>query len=89
MRELDQHGGKNIVVKLYLYRLPLCGLPLGWAVTVMVTRNVTHNITQEVLWLSRWKAADLYLRDIEALRWELSIQECSDELGTALGQDHA
>ncbi|MDQ8936499.1 phosphoenolpyruvate carboxylase [Acinetobacter rudis] len=50
--------------------------------------NVTHQVTQEVLWLSRWKAADLYLRDIEDLRWELSVQSCSDELKTALGYDH-
>ncbi len=46
--------------------------------------NVTHKITQEVLWLSRWQAADLYLRDIENLRWELSIQHCSDELAQEL-----
>ncbi len=51
--------------------------------------NVKHHITQEVLWLSRWKAADLYLRDIEDLRWELSLQNCSDELKQALGKDHS
>ena len=51
--------------------------------------NVTHQITQEVLWLSRWKAADLYLRDMEDLRWELSIQQSSDELIQALGTPHA
>ncbi|WP_443612667.1 phosphoenolpyruvate carboxylase [Acinetobacter pseudolwoffii] len=50
--------------------------------------NVTHNVTQEVLWLSRWKAADLYVRDIENLRWELSIQQCSTEISEALGQNH-
>ncbi|WP_173911980.1 phosphoenolpyruvate carboxylase [Acinetobacter sp. Marseille-Q1618] len=50
--------------------------------------NVTHNITQEVLWLSRWKATDLYVRDIEDLRWELSIAACSDELKHALGGEH-
>ncbi|QIO10229.1 phosphoenolpyruvate carboxylase [Acinetobacter lanii] len=50
--------------------------------------NVTHNITQEVLWLSRWKAADLYVRDIEDLRWELSIQHASLELTEALGKAH-
>lgn len=50
--------------------------------------NVTHQVTQEVLWLSRWQAADLYLRDIENLRWELSIQTCSEELKQALGLDH-
>ncbi len=50
--------------------------------------NVTYNITQEVLWLSRWKAADLYLRDIEDLRWELSIEAYSNELHQALGYSH-
>ena len=50
--------------------------------------NVTHNITQEVLWLSRWKATDLYVRDIEDLRWELSIEACSNELKQALGKSH-
>ena len=50
--------------------------------------NVTHTVTQEVLWLSRWKAADLYVRDIENLRWELSIQQCSPEISSALGQPH-
>ncbi|MBB6364116.1 phosphoenolpyruvate carboxylase [Acinetobacter lwoffii] len=50
--------------------------------------NVTHTVTQEVLWLSRWKAADLYVRDIENLRWELSIQQCSPEISEALGQPH-
>src|SRR5690606_13600771 len=50
--------------------------------------NVTYNVTQEVLWLSRWKAADLYVRDIENLRWELSIQQCSPEISEALGQPH-
>ena len=50
--------------------------------------NVTHNVTQEVLWLSRWKAADLYLRDIEDLRWDLSIQNCSEELHDAIGYSH-
>ncbi|MBP6190390.1 MAG: phosphoenolpyruvate carboxylase [Acinetobacter sp.] len=50
--------------------------------------NVSHQVTQEVLWLSRWQAADLYLRDIEKLRWELSIQNCSEELSQALGSAH-
>ena len=41
-----------------------------------------------VLWLSRWQAADLYLRDIENLRWELSIQSCSEEMVQAIGSPH-
>ncbi|MEB3754470.1 phosphoenolpyruvate carboxylase [Acinetobacter sp. MD2(2019)] len=50
--------------------------------------NVTHKVTQEVLWFSRWQATELYLKDIENLRWELSIQEASDELRQQLGQNH-
>ncbi len=42
--------------------------------------NVTASVTEEVLWLSRWMAADLYLRDIKQLRDQLSMWECSDEL---------
>ena len=87
MRELDgmvqDHCGKT---------LPLNVAPVRFASWMGGDRdgnpNVTHNITQEVLWLSRWKAADLYLRDIEDLRWELSIQECSKELSDALGHFH-
>lgn len=40
------------------------------------------------MWLSRWQAADLYLRDIENLRWELSIQSCSEEMVQAIGSPH-
>lgn len=87
MRELD-----DMVIEHCGQRLPLNVAPVRFASWMGGDRdgnpNVTHNITQEVLWLSRWKAADLYLRDIEALRWELSIQSCSDELRKALGQDH-
>lgn len=46
---------------------------------------VTHKITQEVLLLSRWMAADLYDRDIEQLRSELSMFECTDELRAQTG----
>jgi phosphoenolpyruvate carboxylase len=42
--------------------------------------NVTAALTQEVLLLSRWKAADLYLKEIKQLRNALSMTECSDEV---------
>lgn len=42
--------------------------------------NVTAAVTREVLWLSRWMAADLYLRDIQMLRRELSMWEASPAL---------
>ena len=88
MRELDgmvqDHCGQA---------LPLNVAPVRFASWMGGDRdgnpNVTHDITQEVLWLSRWKAADLYVRDIEDLRWELSLEQCSAELKNALGQTHA
>ncbi|MAM86707.1 MAG: phosphoenolpyruvate carboxylase [unclassified Hahellaceae] len=42
--------------------------------------NVTHAVSQEVLSLSRWMAADLFLRDIEQLRAQLSMSTATDEL---------
>ena len=42
--------------------------------------NVTHRTTEEVLMLSRWMAADLYMRDVNQLRTELSMYQCNDEL---------
>ncbi|MDE1327240.1 phosphoenolpyruvate carboxylase [Vibrio aestuarianus] len=48
---------------------------------------VTHTITREVLLLSRWKAADLYLGDINELVSELSMTRCSDALRALAGED--
>jgi phosphoenolpyruvate carboxylase len=45
--------------------------------------NVTSTTTQEVLSLSRWMAADLYLRDVRELINELSMWDASDELTEA------
>ncbi len=42
--------------------------------------NVTHTVTREVLLLGRWMAADLYLRDIEGLANELSMQRASEAI---------
>lgn len=39
--------------------------------------NVTARVTREVLLLGRWMAADLYLRDVEALANQLSMQAAS------------
>lgn len=48
---------------------------------------VTHTITREVLLLSRWKAADLYLTDINELVSELSMTKCSEEVRQLAGED--
>ncbi|WP_038179200.1 phosphoenolpyruvate carboxylase [Vibrio rhizosphaerae] len=48
---------------------------------------VTHKITREVLLLSRWKAADLYLRDINELISELSMTKCNDQVRSLAGEE--
>ncbi|GLT14740.1 phosphoenolpyruvate carboxylase [Vibrio algivorus] len=50
--------------------------------------NVTHPITAEVLLLSRWKAADLYLTDIQDLITELSMTACNDTVRELSGEEH-
>ena len=49
---------------------------------------VTHTITKEVLRLSRWKAADLYLGDINELITELSMTKCDDIVRELAGDEH-
>lgn len=40
-------------------------------------------VTQSVAILARWMAADLYLREVDALRFELSQNHASDEVRSA------
>ena len=47
--------------------------------------NVTADVTRQVVYLARWIAADLYLKEIDILRFELSMSACSDEM-TALAE---
>ncbi len=47
--------------------------------------NVTAKVTHEVLHLSRWMAADLYLRDINQLIDELSMNACNRSLKELAG----
>ncbi|RZU44972.1 phosphoenolpyruvate carboxylase type 1 [Fluviicoccus keumensis] len=72
-------------------RLPLDRAPIRFASWMGGDRdgnpNVTHRVTEEVLLLSRWQAADLYWRDIDALRSDLSMQDCSPALREAVGAD--
>ncbi|MZI92288.1 phosphoenolpyruvate carboxylase [Vibrio sp. CAIM 722] len=48
---------------------------------------VTHTITREVLRMSRWKAADLYLADINDLISELSMVKCNDKVRELAGPE--
>lgn len=74
-RELERVTGK---------RLPWDAAPIRFSSWMGGDRdgnpNVTSAITEEVLLLSRWVAADLLLKDIGALRDELSMDKASPEL---------
>ena len=70
--------------------LPLTQAPIRFASWMGGDRdgnpNVTHVVTQEVLLLSRWQAAELYWRDIDALRAELSMEDCTPDVRAIVGE---
>ncbi len=49
--------------------------------------SITPEVTRQATWLARWQAADLYLKEIVALRHELSLSasHASDELRARVG----
>ncbi|MGR5350276.1 phosphoenolpyruvate carboxylase [Vibrio mediterranei] len=49
---------------------------------------VTHKVTREVMLLSRWKAAELYLKDFQELITELSMVKCNDQVRELAGEQH-
>nr|WP_167854871.1 phosphoenolpyruvate carboxylase [Haliea sp. SAOS-164] len=65
-------------------RLPLDAAPVSFASWMGGDRdgnpNVTAKVTREVLLLSRWQAADLYLADVTQLLEELSVTRASPAL---------
>jgi len=83
-RQLDEQ-----LISLTGKTLPLDAAPIRFASWMGGDRDgnprVTSRVTQEVLWLSRWMAADLYHRDIVRLRAELSMHEASDALIERVG----
>ncbi|MGF1910208.1 phosphoenolpyruvate carboxylase [Vibrio kasasachensis] len=86
LRELDER------LESYLGEgLPIDAAPVHFTSWMGGDRDgnpfVTHTITREVLLLSRWKAADLYLGDINELVSELSMTRCNDELRELAGDD--
>ncbi|PVZ35199.1 phosphoenolpyruvate carboxylase [Pseudomonas sp. CC120222-01a] len=70
-------------------RLPLEAAPIRFASWMGGDRdgnpNVTAAVTREVLLLARWMAADLFLRDVDALAAELSMQQASSALRERVG----
>lgn len=71
------------LVKRGVNRLGLTAAPVRFSSWMGGDRdgnpNVTSTVTREVLYLARWMAADLFLRDIDRLGSELSMFECSAE----------
>jgi phosphoenolpyruvate carboxylase len=82
-RALREHTGKP---------LPLDAKPIRFGSWIGGDRdgnpNVTADVTVKACLLSRWMAADLYLRDIEDLRLDLSVTRGSAELESLAGCTH-
>ncbi|MFA0357209.1 phosphoenolpyruvate carboxylase [Vibrio breoganii] len=87
LRELDDRVSTHLDE-----RLPIDARPVHFSSWMGGDRDgnpfVTHDITQEVLWLSRWKAADLYHADIEELITELSMTKCNETVRELAGDSH-
>ncbi|MGM0535636.1 MAG: phosphoenolpyruvate carboxylase [Pseudomonadota bacterium] len=83
-RDLD-----NLLLETAGERLPLDAAPLRFASWMGGDRdgnpNVTAKVTREVLLLGRWMAADLYLRDLEQLKAELSMWKANSALKAEVG----
>ncbi|MCC8421723.1 phosphoenolpyruvate carboxylase [Photorhabdus thracensis] len=73
------------------YSLPVEAVPIRFTSWMGGDRdgnpNVTAEVTHHVLLLSRWKAADLFLKDIQVLVSELSMSECTSEVRKLAGGD--
>ncbi|QTF94189.1 phosphoenolpyruvate carboxylase [Halomonas sp. BM-2019] len=84
-RDLD-----NLLLESAGERLPLDVAPIRYASWMGGDRdgnpNVTSRVTREVLLLGRWMAADLYLRDLEQLKAELSMWKANSALRAEVGE---
>lgn len=88
LRELNEQLDEKLG-----YQLPVDFVPVRFTSWMGGDRdgnpNVTADITRHVLLLSRWKATDLFLRDIQVLISELSMVECTPELAELAGAHNA
>ncbi|EFJ16936.1 hypothetical protein SELMODRAFT_115610 [Selaginella moellendorffii] len=64
--------------------LPLSSTPIKFGSWMGGDRDgnphVTAKVTRDVCYLARWIAADLYLREVDSLRFELSVSNCDEKL---------
>jgi len=79
LREMDR-----VLTAHAIPALPLDSIPVHFSSWMGGDRdgnpNVTSHVTEEVLLLARWMAADLLRNDLATLHSELSMQDCSDDL---------
>ncbi|MHB2016875.1 MAG: phosphoenolpyruvate carboxylase [Candidatus Xenobia bacterium] len=79
-RALQRHTGKA---------LPFTCAPIRFGTWMGGDRDgnprVTPRVTEEVCLLARWMAASLYYKEIDALRVELSMNHCSEEMRAVVG----
>jgi phosphoenolpyruvate carboxylase len=72
--------------------LPLDAAPIRFGSWIGGDRDgnpaVTAHVTEHVCLLMRWQAASLYLREFDALRFELSMTDASDEVRERVGDAH-
>lgn len=68
--------------------LPAAFSPFFVATWMGGDRDANPSVTKEVLFLSRWMAADLFLRDVEELVSSLSMSVCDDRLLQASEGSH-
>jgi len=72
---LKKHTGRD---------LPLNATPFKFSSWMGGDRDgnphVTSKVTAHVVYLARWMAADMYLREVDALRFELSMSQCTTEV---------
>ncbi|WP_210452368.1 phosphoenolpyruvate carboxylase [Pantoea ananatis] len=88
LRELNEQVEETFGIKL-----PVDFVPVQFTSWMGGDRdgnpNVTASITRHVMQLSRWKATDLFMRDIGVLISELSMSECSQEVADLSGDPEA
>lgn len=79
-RQLAEKTGKH---------LPLTATPIRFTSWMGGDRdgnpNVSAKVTEQVITLGRWQAADLLLNDINELREDLSVTECNQALRDKVG----
>ena len=86
LRQLNDNAKEHLG-----YQLPVELTPVRFSSWMGGDRDgnpfVTAKITRQVLQLARWKAADLFFGDIQALADELSMVQCTPEFRAKYGDN--